>query len=295
MAQSETSSGGQDPAVPLAQDAELLTRLEALLGSQVVIVAQTGSTNQDLALRAQEAALHGRSLPDLSLLATDYQSAGRGRLDRTWVVADGEALTFSVLLRPTGADGRPLPTQAFGWLTMLVSCAVVHALRAEGVPAELKWPNDVLVKGRKMVGVLASLVTFEQLPPAVVVGVGVNVSAAELPVDTATSMVLEGSTVARGDLLVRILEHILPVYAQFCTDPTSLTRPGGVLRAQLEAMLGTLGQRVRAELPGAQAALTGTAVGLDERGALVVRDDDGTQHVLTAADVVHLRPTGEGQ
>lgn len=286
-------AGRQMTVGQLAHDQGLHRDLEQILGAPVVVLDQVGSTNQELSERAREAASHGRALEDLTLVATDFQSHGRGRLDRTWVVEPGEALTFSLLLRPTGPGAVPLPTQTFGWLTMLLSCAVAQALAEQGVQAQVKWPNDVLVGERKIVGVLASLVTFDHLPPAVVVGAGINVSSTQLPVETATSVALEGGSRDRGLLLRTVVEKFLPIYRSYCADPTEITRPDGTLRALVEGLLGTLGRRVRAELPGDQVPVLGQAVGLDDHGALIIRDDDGASHHLNAADVIHLRPVQE--
>ncbi|MDO5619120.1 biotin--[acetyl-CoA-carboxylase] ligase [Kocuria sp.] len=285
------ADGGTTPA--LAAEHALHAELSTLLGAPVEVLPEVGSTNQELAERAREAAVRGGGLPDLSLLATDYQSAGRGRLDRSWVVAPGEALTFSLLLRPSGPSGAPLATQTFGWLTMLLSTAVAQALSLQGIAAQVKWPNDVLVGDRKMVGVLASLVPFDHLPPAVVVGAGINVSTTELPVHTATSVLREGGDPNRGELLRQVVQCFLPLYRSFCADPTQLAQPHGSLRHDVEALLGTLGRRVRAQLPGNQPPLVGVAAGLDQYGALLLDDDAGARHHLSAADVVHLRGAQE--
>lgn len=286
--------GGAAPA-PLAGQPRLLERLESVLGAPVEILPEVGSTNEELSARAREAAGRRDPLPDLTLLATDFQSAGRGRLDRNWLVAPGEALTFSLLLHPGAADGTALPARAYGWLTMLMAGAVVQALHDDGVPARIKWPNDVLVDGRKLVGILASLVTLDGLPPAVVIGAGINVTTSQLPVETATSVSREGGSTDRGRLLESVLEKFVPLYRRFCQDPGRLTRPDGSLRRAVEQDVITLGSSVRAELPGAQAPLTGTAVGMDEDGALLIRDDEDGVHALMAGDVVHLRPAREAR
>lgn len=133
------------------------------------MVPQTGSTNADLLEAARAGAAEGL------VLVAEEQTAGRGRLGRTWSAPAGAALTFSVLLRPAG-----VPPTRLGWLPLLTGVAVAAAVRAEtGVPASLKWPNDVLVGERKLAGILA-----EAHSDAVVVGVGLNVtlSRAELPV-----------------------------------------------------------------------------------------------------------------
>lgn len=288
--------GSSGPAVgQLVHDQALHRELEQILGAPVVMLAEVGSTNQELSDRARESALHGPGLKDLTLVATDFQSQGRGRLQRSWVVEPGEALTFSLLLRPTAPSGQPLPTQSLGWLTVLLSCAIAQALAEQAVQAAVKWPNDVLVADRKIAGVLASLVSLDQSAPAVVVGAGINVSSRQLPVQTATSVVLEGGAGDRGQLLRTVVEKFLPLYRSYCADPAVLTRSHGTMRALVEGLMGTLGRRVRAELPGDRQPLLGQAVGLDEYGALIIHDDDGLSHHLNAADVIHLRPLQEVQ
>ncbi|MFZ5851832.1 MAG: biotin--[acetyl-CoA-carboxylase] ligase, partial [Actinomycetota bacterium] len=145
------------------------------------VVAETGSTQADLALAAQGGAGEGL------VLVAERQRAGRGRLDRSWVSPPRAGLTFSVLLRPGPPEAR------WGWLSLLGGVAVAVAVqRVTGVAAAVKWPNDVLVEGRKLAGVLA-----ERVAGAVVLGVGLNVSqaAGELPGPAATSLVLEGVAV----------------------------------------------------------------------------------------------------
>jgi BirA family transcriptional regulator, biotin operon repressor / biotin---[acetyl-CoA-carboxylase] ligase len=148
--------------------------------------------------------LLGDDDPEGATVATDHQTAGRGRLGRTWEDAAGRALLFSVLLRP------PAPMPLWPELSLVAGEAVAAALQAEtGLDASLRHPNDVVVQGRKLVGVLA-----EAAPGRVVLGIGVNVNqrTAELPADTvkpATSIRVElGHDVARAPLLAAILEQL---------------------------------------------------------------------------------------
>lgn len=285
--------GAGEPLLSRAQRREL----EVLLGARAEVVPEIGSTNEELAERAERAARRGEPLADLSLLATEHQSAGRGRLSRTWITGPGEALTFSVLLRPgqgTGPVRAPLPTQHFSWLTVLLAGCVVEVLRDAGIPAQIKWPNDVLVpdgsgRGRKICGVLATLVATGDRAPCLVLGAGLNVEPRSLPAPTATSVRAEGATGTRGELLVQIMDGFTAVYRQFLAEPSALTDDDGVLRARILPLLGTLGSRVRAELPGRRPALEGVAVGLDARGALIIDGPEGPMTV-SAGDVVHLRP-----
>lgn len=290
-------AGAGEPLLSPAQHAEL----EALLGARVEVLARIGSTNEELIERTERAARRGEPLADLSLLATEHQSSGRGRLSRTWITGPGEALTFSVLLRPgrgTGALRAPLPTQHFPWLTVLLAASVVQVLRGAGIPAQIKWPNDVLVpdgtvRGRKICGVLGSLVSAGDQAPCLVLGAGLNVAARPQPASTATSVRAEGAVLSRGELLVAIMRVFTGVHREFLAQPAALTDDDGALRARILPLLGTIGSRVRAELPGRRPALEGVAVGLDTRGALIIDGPEG-RTAVTAGDVVHLRPAASG-
>src|SRR5215204_7339169 len=151
------------------------------LWQRVDLVPETGSTNADLAARARDGGAPG------TVLITDYQSAGRGRQGRTWTAPPGSGIAMSILLRPDGIDPR-----RWTWLSLLAGLAVADGVRrVANLPAVLKWPNDVLVAGRKVCGILSERVDTSQ-GPACVVGVGINVSIEEdqLPVPSATSLTL---------------------------------------------------------------------------------------------------------
>lgn len=236
------------------------------------VVAETGSTQADLALAAQGGAGEGL------VLVAERQRAGRGRLDRSWVSPPRAGLTFSVLLRPGPPEAR------WGWLSLLGGVAVAVAVqRVTGAAAAVKWPNDVLVEGRKLAGVLA-----ERVAGAVVLGVGLNVSqaAGELPGPAATSLALEGVAVDRHLLLAEVLGELAARYRRWPGGG-----PGGGaagLRAAYLAVSATVGRPVRVALPGG-GELAGRAVGVDEDGCLRVRTADGPVVTLAAGDVVHLR------
>ncbi|MGX5357878.1 biotin--[acetyl-CoA-carboxylase] ligase [Kocuria sp. KH4] len=288
-----------DPLAADLRDPAVLAALEALGAGRIDVLDEVGSTNEQLTAavtRQARGADPARPWTDLSLLLTGHQSAGRGRLDRVWTTEPGTALTFSVLLRPAGTGRRPLPTPCFPWLTLLMAAAVVEALEGvAGAEARIKWPNDVLVDGRKVAGLLAGLVLDPHRAPAVVLGTGINVAQEELPVVTATSVRRStGRDVARAAVLEAVLAAFVPRYRQFCADPAGATGPGGPLRRAVEDRMETLGRSVRAELPGGAEPLTGTAVGLGAHGGLLLRDAAGAEHEVTAGDVVHLRPAAPG-
>jgi BirA family biotin operon repressor/biotin-[acetyl-CoA-carboxylase] ligase len=284
-----------DPCAADLREPALLAALADLGLGRIDVLDEVGSTNEHLTAavtRQARGPRPDRPWTDLSLVLTGHQSAGRGRLDRVWTTEPGTALTFSLLLRPADARGRPLPTQHFPWLTLLMAAAVVDALDGlAAAGARIKWPNDVLVDGRKAAGLLAGLVLDAQHPPAVVLGTGINVAQQELPVDTATSVRrATGREVERAAVLRAVLGAFVPVYRQFCADPEAAVRPDGPLRARITERMETIGRPVRAELPGGAAPVTGTATGLGEHGGLLVREDGGAEREVTAGDVVHLRP-----
>jgi BirA family transcriptional regulator, biotin operon repressor / biotin---[acetyl-CoA-carboxylase] ligase len=239
----------------------------------VEVVPQAGSTNALVADRARDGA------PAWLAVVTEHQVAGRGRLDRTWETPDRAALTFSVLLRP----GRPGPE--WPWLPLVAGVAAVRALRDHGVPAGLKWPNDVLVDDAKLAGILAERVDAPD-GPAAVLGIGLNVSqsADELPVETATSIALAtGSAPDRTDLLLSLLDRLHEAYDAWSAGGGAALRP-----AYLGACV-TLGREVRVSLPGG-GVLTGPAEDVDASGRLVVAGA-----AVAAGDVLHVRPADPGK
>ena len=238
-----------------------LARSLARDGWRVEVLATTGSTNAVAADRARGGE------PTGLVVVAESQTAGRGRLDRAWVSPPRAGLTLSVLLRPD------LPAASWPWLPLLTGLAVVTALREQAeVPAELKWPNDVLVGGRKVCGVLVEVAA----PGAAVLGIGLNVTtrAHELPHDGASSLLLAGAvTTDRGILLPAVLRSLRATLDDV-----------GAARTAYRERCSTLGSRVRVELPGG-GTVEGTATEVDDSGRLVV---DGTAY--SVADVVHLRP-----
>ncbi len=273
------------------------------------VVAQTGSTNADLAERARAGE------PEGVVLVADHQSAGRGRRDRTWNAPPRAGLAVSVLLRPSI---HAVPQDCWSWLTLMAGVAVTDALiRTCGLPATLKWPNDVLVpvpgsaEPGKVAGLLAEVVQTDSRPDqktgaepsgfAVVVGLGINVSqdVDELPVPTATSLKLAGSAITDRDTVLRaVLRALADRYRDFTAAyPAEAPIDGGRpldLAAVYRERCSTIGRLVRAHLPDGT-TLEGLADGVDDEGRLLVREQpenpDGRVHALSAGDVVHIRPS----
>ncbi|MEU0394650.1 biotin--[acetyl-CoA-carboxylase] ligase [Streptomyces sp. NPDC006208] len=250
------------------------------LWTSLDVVTSTGSTNSDLAALAT-------SRPEGAVLIAEEQTAGRGRLDRSWTAPARSGLFLSVLLRP----GTDVPVARWGWMALLTGVAAATGLaKAAGVDMSLKWPNDLMVtvggEERKAGGILAERAGDE----AVVVGMGINVSlrADELPVPTAGSLGLANAVSTDRDPLLRaVLRSLERWYGDWRAAGGDPGASG--LQAAYAAGCSTLGREVRAELPGAR-SLTGEAVALDGDGRLVLRTGDGERHAVSAGDIVHLRP-----
>jgi BirA family biotin operon repressor/biotin-[acetyl-CoA-carboxylase] ligase len=293
---------------PLSREA--VTRFEYL--------DEAGSTNDVLVGHATGTDAVG--WPHLSTVVTDNQTRGRGRLGRTWLAPTGKSLAISVLLRPlVGAgvgvstrQGAPLPVDRFGWFPLLAGAAMTIAVRAEveaslldtasaagtavAAPDDgehpahevtLKWPNDVLIDGYKVSGILSEL-----LPDAhgLVIGAGLNLSLDEhdLPTLTSTSLLLVTGRAPEADaVLARYLTELARLTAAFLAADGDPVASG--LQATVTGLCGTLGSKVRVQLPGG-ADLVGVAIALDESGRLIVEDQaTGEPQAVAAGDVTHLR------
>lgn len=256
----------------------------ALAGSRfadVRHVAETGSTNTDLLGLARDGS------PEGVVIVADHQTAGRGRLGRTWAAPPGSSLLMSILLRPSlGAEQLFPATMAVG-LSAVEACGDVA-----GVVPRLKWPNDLIVgagdgPALKLGGMLTESVVEGDRVAALVVGIGINVNwPDELPpdlVDIATALNhRSGRPVARDELLVALLRHL-----DACRPDLDDERGRRTLRNRYLDTCGTLGALVRAELP--DGSVEGRAVDVTPEGHLVVEETSGRRHDVVAADVVHLR------
>ncbi|GAB2627940.1 biotin--[acetyl-CoA-carboxylase] ligase [Prescottella soli] len=244
--------------------------------SRLDVVPETGSTNADLLARPQ-----GPDYPR-SVLIAEYQSGGRGRHARPWVSAPRALVTMSAVLDMPGMDLADI-----GWLPLLSGIAVVDALRKVAeVDAELKWPNDVLIDGRKVAGILAEVASTAPVP-TIVVGVGLNVSLTEeeLPVPTATSLALAGAAVTDRTVLVRAMLREL---ARRWREWEGAGWKVDDLAAAYRERCGTLGRLVRAELPGDR-ELVGVATDVDVEGRIVIKAEGESPVAVSAGDITHLR------
>jgi BirA family biotin operon repressor/biotin-[acetyl-CoA-carboxylase] ligase len=247
---------------------------------------RTGSTNADVAAAARAGTAEGY------VVVADEQTAGRGRLERVWQSPPRAGIATSVLLRPGAAvparGWSPVPTSGYGLLPLLAGVALVEAVRRlSDLDAVLKWPNDLVIDGRKCAGILAETVPDGRpdAGPAAVIGIGLNVTLREpeLPHPDATSLQLAGSIcVDRDPLLRAVLRGLADWYGRWRDvggDPVA----SGLMETY-RFHCATIGATVRVELPGG-GELTDVATGVDDDGALVV---DGRR--VAAGDVVHVRP-----
>jgi BirA family transcriptional regulator, biotin operon repressor / biotin---[acetyl-CoA-carboxylase] ligase len=264
------------------------------LWSEVRVVEETGSTNEDLIAAARAGADEGL------VLVAERQTRGRGRLGRSWQSEPGSSLTFSVLLRPV-----TVPPVARGWLPLLAGVAVAAGIRAmAGLDVSLKWPNDVLARARndsaglgraghgsagnhgagKLAGILA-----EQAGDAIVLGTGLNVAGSPdgLP-GAATSLAELGAAGQdREALLVAILRELEHWYLRWAAGEAPGDAVASGLRSEYLRSCATVGRDVRVELPGG-GVLAGRACDVDGVGRLIVAGPGGVEAV-SAGDVVHVR------
>jgi BirA family transcriptional regulator, biotin operon repressor / biotin---[acetyl-CoA-carboxylase] ligase len=274
------------PARPPLDPATVAERVVAVDAGRwrAQVLAASPSTNAVVAGRVRAGEAEGL------VVVADHQTAGRGRLDRSWVTPAGAALTFSLLLTPDD-----VPLARWPWLPLLTGVAVVEAVRrVTGAHVVLKWPNDVLAAEAgtdsgtpdKLAGILVERVEGPR-GAAAVVGVGLNVSqtAEELPVPHATSVAaVSGGPVDRVDLLVAVLESLSSHYDAWRAAGGDAARG---LHETYSRLCATVGWDVRVQLPDGS-DLVGEAVGVDPEGRLLVTSPSGTT-ALGAGDVVHVR------
>ncbi len=259
----------------VAIEAALTTRR---LGRPALYFSRVGSTND-------VAHAHAADATDGLLVIADEQTAGRGRLDRSWWAPPATSLLMSLLLRP------PLPAQRAGQLTMCLGLAAVEGIAAvTGLRPALKWPNDILWQGRKLGGMLAELrLRGEQIDYAVL-GLGLNVNFTFGPDGgapaglqaTATSLQMAiGRPISRLALLTAIVGCCEVWYERLLA--------GEPVHLAWAAQLDTLGRSVT--IAQADRDLHGIALAVTPEGGLIVRMDDGREEIVWAGDVRTLRAT----
>jgi BirA family transcriptional regulator, biotin operon repressor / biotin---[acetyl-CoA-carboxylase] ligase len=280
--ESTVSQGHRLKRLPdLLRPEEVCPRLTtSILGTEIYYYSEIGSTNDE----AKKRAVAG--CPEGTLVITEAQLGGRGRLSRGWFSPAAKGIWFSLVLRP------PFPPQEAPKCTLMAAVALNRAIRdIAGIPCGIKWPNDILCNGRKLVGILTEMSSEMDAINHIVIGMGINVNidAGEIPPELegiATSISMEtGVPVSRIDLFVRVLERMEELYVLVRT-----TGFGGVLAAWRQESV-TLGRWVNVIAPDKSYA--GKALDIDSDGALLVETAEGVERVL--AGDVSIRPLDPGQ
>jgi len=250
------------------------------LGS-VRYFATLASTN-DLAARWAEA-----GAPDLSLVVADEQTAGRGRLNRLWITLPGVALAFSLILKPAVKQEVPLPNDILPYTALgaLATCDALNAALPPMLPAQIKWPNDVIASRRKLAGVLAEAHWHGEQLTSVILGIGINVAPPSVPPDeqlsypaTCVEAVVD-APVDRWGLLHAVLEKLLFWQARLGTP--EFVKAWG-------ARLAFRGEWVQVSIEG-QPPQDGQVLGLTAEGRLLLRDRLGELHELHGGEL-NVRP-----
>jgi BirA family biotin operon repressor/biotin-[acetyl-CoA-carboxylase] ligase len=235
-------------------------------------IASCGSTNDEAAKWAREGA------PAFSVVVADAQTHGRGRLGRVWQSPPGENLYFSTVLRPAISPQHAAP------ITLAAGVAVAEALTRIGAAPTLKWPNDVLVSGKKIAGILSEMSTRGMRLEHVIVGIGVNVLSHPPELPTTSICKVLGHAIDRDAVLDEVLASLRVWHDRFIAHG-----PAPIVEAW-RAHCNFFGARVT--VTSGVEKLTGIAEALESDGALRLRTDDGVVHRIVAGE---LASTGDSK
>lgn len=250
---------------------EILNDLEtAWAGRTCLCFESLGSSNDYGKALAKEQSVHG------TLIVADTQTAGKGRRGRVWQSPKGSSISMSLCLEPK------LRTDCVSGLTLVTAVAVAEAVRSvTGCETKIKWPNDVVLNGKKICGILTEMI-FKESGYAVIIGIGMNVNIDSFPEElknTATSLKLEtGKEISREALIAQVMNCFEPLFEQY-EQTSDLT----LLRAQYESMLANKGREVRVLDP--KEPFTGVAKGITASGNLVVVCEDGKEREVSSGEV----------
>lgn len=260
------------PDVLHADDLRSLVPPRQIIGRDIRVFEETQSTNDVAEKLARDGVAEG------VVVFAETQTRGRGRLGRVWVSPRRKGLWFSVLLRPN------LRPEAATQLTVAAATALVRAIQAQaGVKTEIKWPNDILVRGKKLAGVLTELSAELDHIKHIILGIGVDVNLGlnDLPSDlrkTATSLRIEtGQTFRRADLAAAVLTELDRDYQRIRNQEFALVAD------EWEGQCTTLGRRVKIDL--GERVVEGRAESLDADGALLLRTEHGHLERIIGGDV----------
>lgn len=245
-----------------------------LIGSEIIYFDEIESTNE----YAKELAEHG----DLegTLIIADHQKTGRGRLDRKWYSPRNVNLYFSIILRPK------INVRDVNILTLISSISTVDTISEYGIKPYIKWPNDVVVNGRKISGVLTEINTKKETVDYVVVGVGINLNLTRKDLgeqenlsEIATSMYIEsGSLIDRNRFLINFIDNIDSTYVEYTENGKDI-----IVQKWMERWNG-LNRKVIVRLDNE--SFFAKCKGLDESGYLVVEKPNGDKYTVYSGDVM---------
>jgi BirA family biotin operon repressor/biotin-[acetyl-CoA-carboxylase] ligase len=270
-------SGGESTATNSSLNLDFFRRFLATqsLGRRVHLFQEIDSTNDFLKNISGEDSVHGM------LAVAEFQTSGRGRQGRQWVAPSGKNLLFSLLLRAE-TDISP------GLVTLAGACAVVEAVREEGVDIGIKWPNDLVAADLKLGGILCETVWSPKPPKDYILGIGLNVNLdpADLPEDLRNSAATLKGLAQRPLDRNRLLGGIL-----ICLEPLWRDLNLGVTHRILKnarSWCTTLGREVRVQM--GETVLEGQAVEIGDHGELVLRLSHGAMRVISSGEITHIRP-----
>jgi|TARA_B100001971_G_scaffold214057_1_gene249527 BirA family biotin operon repressor/biotin-[acetyl-CoA-carboxylase] ligase len=246
-----------------------------VIGGEIIVLGQTTSTNDEI----EKAAMNGRK--EGLVVFAESQTRGRGRMGRRWSSPAGKGLWFSLLLRPNFA-----PVECTK-LTVATATALVRAIRVRtNIFPEIKWPNDIMIRGKKIAGILTEVSAELDRVRYMIVGVGVNVNqtASEFPSEIqsqSTSLKLnKGKNISRTDLAVEILRQLDRDYSRIAHGKFSSVAD------EWADNCGTLGKQVKIGVGKRQ--IIGRAEALDETGGLLLRTEHGRVERITSGDVTFI-------
>lgn len=240
-------------------------------GQKIIYYDETDSTN----IRAKQLGEDG--MPHGTLAVADKQSAGRGRRGRGWETPKGCNISMSILLRPE------IPPVKAPMLTLVMAQSVAEGLKeSTGVDVQIKWPNDIVLHGKKLVGILTEMSTEIDYINHVVIGVGINVNMTEFPEELkekATSLKIEiGQAIKRSPIIAAVMRSFEKNYSLFIEAGD--LRP---IQDAYNSLLVNRGKEVR--ILGAKEEYNAFALGVNEEGELLVRREDGTEEAIYAGEV----------
>ena len=259
----------QTPDIVTAEEVDSLLETE-WVGHPVVYEEEQESTNQTAKMLAEQGASHG------TLVIAERQVSGRGRRGRTWHSPKGSGIWMSILLRPQ------IHPMSASMLTLVAAMAVYDAISSRVEGCAIKWPNDIVINGRKVCGILTEMSSELDNIHYVVIGIGINVNTDDFPEDiaaVAASMhVITGEYYKRAEIIADVWKSFEKYYDQFLqTENLSL------MVESYNQRLINMGRKVYIEERGSQ--YEGTACGIDSEGALLVEKTDGTRTAVISGEV----------